>query len=93
MPMERAQRALAQRTSRRGFLGRVGRGFVALAGGSLVATALTHLVRVPYTTGLMVSTIESPQGPQSADQPAMAAATARAPAPASVNTASRGPGT
>ncbi len=35
--MERAQRALAQRTSRRGFLGRVGRGVVALAGGSLVA--------------------------------------------------------
>ena len=57
-PMERAQRALAQRTSRRGFLGRVGRGVVALAGGSLVATALApdraeayHICGHTYTTG------------------------------------------
>ena len=55
---ERAQRALAQRTSRRGFLGRVGRGVVALAGGSLVATALApdraealHICGHTYTTG------------------------------------------
>src|SRR5215210_7304170 len=58
MPMERAQRALAQRTSRRGFLGRVGRGVVALAGGSLVATALApdraeahHICGHTFTTG------------------------------------------
>ncbi len=56
--IERAQRALAQRTSRRGFLGRVGRGVVALAGGSLVATALApdraeahHICGHTYTTG------------------------------------------
>ena len=56
--MERAQRALAQRTSRRGFLGRVGRGVVALAGGSLVATALApdraeahHICGHTFTTG------------------------------------------
>src|SRR5918992_1265011 len=53
------------------------------------ARAPTHLVRVPYTTGLMVSTIESPHGPQSADQPAIAAAAARDTAPASVSTTSR----
>jgi hypothetical protein len=41
----------------------------------------------------MVSTIERPQGPQSADQPAIAAAIARAPTPASLNTASRALGT
>ena len=57
-PIERAQRALAQRTSRRGFLGRLGRGVVALAGGSLVATALAptraeayHICGHTYTTG------------------------------------------
>ena len=60
---------------------------VAAAPAAWSATAPAHLVRVPYTTGLMVSTIESPQGPQSADQPAIAAATANAAAPASVNTA------
>ena len=56
--IERAQRALAQRTSRRGFLGRVGRGVVALAGGSLVATALApdraeahHICGHTFTTG------------------------------------------
>ena len=56
--LERAQRALAQRTSRRGFLGRVGRGVVALAGGSLVATALApdraealHICGHTFTTG------------------------------------------
>ena len=55
---ERAQRALALRTSRRGFLGRVGKGVVALAGGSLVATALAperaeahHICGHTYTTG------------------------------------------
>ena len=55
---ERAQRALAQRTSRRGFLGRVGKGVVALAGGSLVATALApdraeahHICGHTFTTG------------------------------------------
>jgi len=55
---ERAQRTLAQRTSRRGFLGRVGKGVVALAGGSLVATALAperaeahHICGHTYTTG------------------------------------------
>ena len=41
------------------------------------ARAPTHLVRDPYTTGLMVSTIDRPQGPQSADHPATAAAIAR----------------
>ena len=56
--IERAQRALAQRTSRRGFLGRLGRGVVALAGGGLVATALAptraeahHICGHTYTTG------------------------------------------
>ena len=56
--IERAQRALALRTSRRGFLGRVGRGVVALAGGGLVATALAptraeahHICGHTYTTG------------------------------------------
>ena len=37
---ERAGRALASNTSRRGFLGSLGRGVVALAGGGLVASAL-----------------------------------------------------
>lgn len=56
--IERAQRALAQRTSRRGFLGRVGRGVVALAGGGLVVTALAptraeahHICGHTFTTG------------------------------------------
>ena len=56
--IERAQRALALRTSRRGFLGRLGRGVVALAGGGLVATALAptraeahHICGHTYTTG------------------------------------------
>jgi hypothetical protein len=56
--IERAQRTLAQRTSRRGFLGRVGRGVVALAGGGLVAGALAptraeahHICGHTYTTG------------------------------------------
>lgn len=56
--VERAGRSLAQRTSRRGFLGRVGRGVVALAGGGLVATALAperatahHICGHTYTTG------------------------------------------
>jgi hypothetical protein len=56
--MERAERALARRTSRRGFLGRLGRGVVALAGGGLVATTLAperasahHICGHIYTTG------------------------------------------
>ena len=39
-PLERAERSIASRTGRRGFLGKLGRGVVALAGGGLVATAL-----------------------------------------------------
>ena len=53
-----ATRALARRTSRRGFLGRVGRGVVALAGGGFVAVALSpdragayHICGHTYTTG------------------------------------------
>ena len=53
-----ATRALAQRTSRRGFLGRVGRGVVALAGGGFVAAALApdraganHICGHTFTTG------------------------------------------
>jgi hypothetical protein len=61
---------------------------VAVAPSAWSAMAPTHLVRDPYTTGLMVSTIESPQGPHSADHPAIAAAIARVTAPASVNTTS-----
>ncbi|MDQ3982923.1 MAG: hypothetical protein M3271_09630 [Actinomycetota bacterium] len=38
--IERASVALAERTSRRSFIGKLGRGVVALAGGSLVASAL-----------------------------------------------------
>ncbi len=34
------------------------------------ARAMPHRARPPYTTGVMVSTIDSPQGPYSADQPA-----------------------
>lgn len=55
---ELAERALAQRTSRRGFLGRLGRAIVALAGGGLVAAALDptraeahHFCGHTYTTG------------------------------------------
>ncbi len=56
--VDRAGMSLAQRTSRRGFLGKVGRGVVALAGGGLVATALAperatahHICGHTYTTG------------------------------------------
>jgi len=56
--VELAQRSLAQRTSRRGFLGRLGKGVVALAGGGLVASALRpdraeayHICGHTYTTG------------------------------------------
>jgi hypothetical protein len=61
---------------------------VAVAPTAWSARAPTHLVRVPYTTGLMVSTIESPQGPHRADQPATADAPARARIAASVSTTS-----
>jgi hypothetical protein len=54
---ERAGRELARRTSRRSFLGRVGRAVVALAGGGLVASALAperaeahHICGHTYTT-------------------------------------------
>lgn len=57
-PMEVAERSLAQRTSRRGFLGRLGKGVVALAGGGLVASVLApgraeahHICGHTYTTG------------------------------------------
>lgn len=57
-PAELAERRLATRTSRRGFLGKVGRGVVALAGGGFVATALAperaqahHICGHTYTTG------------------------------------------
>jgi hypothetical protein len=56
--LEEAGLSLAQRTSRRGFLGRVGRGVVALAGGGFVAAALSrsraeahHICGHTYTTG------------------------------------------
>ena len=56
--VERAGVALAQRTSRRSFLGALGRGFVALVGGPFVAVALSadraeayHLCGHTYTTG------------------------------------------
>jgi len=56
--VEVAGRALAQRTSRRGFLGRLGKGVVALAGGAVVASALRpdraeayHICGHTYTTG------------------------------------------
>jgi hypothetical protein len=55
---ERLWRALAGRTSRRGFLGTMGRGLVALAGGGLVASALDperseahHICGHTFTTG------------------------------------------
>jgi hypothetical protein len=56
--IERAHRAIATRTSRRGFLGRLGRGVVALVGGGFVASALApgraeayHICGHTYTTG------------------------------------------
>ncbi len=55
---ERASTALAERTSRRSFMGRLGQGVVALAGGSLVAAALRperaeafHICGHTFTTG------------------------------------------
>lgn len=57
-PVEEAGLSLARRTSRRGFLGRVGRGVVALAGGGFVAAALSgsraeanHICGHTFTTG------------------------------------------
>ena len=56
--VERASRRLATRTTRRSFLTRVGRGFVALTGGALVASTLAperaeanHICGHTYTTG------------------------------------------
>lgn len=56
--IERAQRRLAQRTTRRSFLGKLGGGVVALAGGGLVASALKpdraeayHICGHTFTTG------------------------------------------
>ena len=56
--VERAGRSLATRTTRRSFVARVGRGFVALTGGALVASALAperaeayHICGHTYTTG------------------------------------------
>ena len=56
--VEKAAVGLAERTSRRSFLGQLGNGFVALIGGSLVAVALRpdraeayHLCGHLYTTG------------------------------------------
>ena len=56
--LERAERALARRTTRRSFISRVGRAFVAIAGGGLVAATLAperaeahHLCAHLYTTG------------------------------------------
>jgi hypothetical protein len=56
--IEEAGVRLARRTSRRGFLGRVGRGVVALAGGGFVAAALSrtnaeahHICGHTFTTG------------------------------------------
>lgn len=56
--VERAAVGLAERTSRRSFLGRVGSGIVALVGGPLVAVALSpgrahafHICGHLYTTG------------------------------------------
>jgi hypothetical protein len=66
--IERAERALASRTTRRGFLGRIGRGAVALAGGGFVATALApdraeahHICGHTYTT----KSCPHPYNPQS----------------------------
>ena len=66
---------------------------VAVAPTAWSARAPAQRVRVPYTTGLMVSTIERPQGPHSADQPATAAAAASETSPASLSTSSRALGT
>jgi hypothetical protein len=56
--LERAERALARRTTRRSFLSKVGRTFVAVAGGGLVAATLAperaeahHLCGHTFTTG------------------------------------------
>lgn len=56
--VERAGIELARRTSRRSFLGKVGRGVVALAGGQVVAAALAperaeahHICGHTFTTG------------------------------------------
>lgn len=56
--IETAGRALAARTSRRSFLGRVGKAFLALAGGSFVGVALSpsraeayHICGHIFTTG------------------------------------------
>jgi hypothetical protein len=56
--MERAEVVLARRTTRRSFFGRLGRGFLAVAGGSFVAVALDperarafHLCGHIWTTG------------------------------------------
>ena len=56
--VERTAISLAARTSRRSFIGKLGRGFVALVGGSIVATALApgraeahHVCGHTYTTG------------------------------------------
>jgi hypothetical protein len=56
--LERAERALARRTTRRSFLSKLGRSFVAVAGGGMVAAALApdraeahHLCGHTYTTG------------------------------------------
>jgi hypothetical protein len=57
-PMERVTTALAARTSRRSFLGRLGKGLVALAGGQFVALGLGseraeafHICGHIFTTG------------------------------------------
>jgi hypothetical protein len=56
--LERAQRALAVRTGRRSFLGRLGKALVALAGGAVVASTLVptraeayHICGHIFTTG------------------------------------------
>jgi hypothetical protein len=56
--IEKASLGIAGRTSRRSFLGRIGRGFVALVGGPFVAVALSperaeayHICGHLYTTG------------------------------------------
>ncbi len=56
--VERASVGLAERTSRRSFLGKLGRGLVAIVGGPLVAEALApgraeayHICGHTYTTG------------------------------------------
>lgn len=56
--LERSSIALAERTGRRSFIGKLGKGFVALVGGSFVAAALApdraeanHICGHTYTTG------------------------------------------